>query len=138
MSEDLSSRAWQEDKTPFHCEGHQTSEQIIQRGCVVSILGHSQALSGQSPERPVITLQVVLLWARTWTWDTLRFLPKLVILRCNLLPVSPWWRWGINTNVEDVPAVPSVGLRRWKERWQCLYIKNFFISSIFAVQSHPV
>jgi len=61
MSEDLSSRAWQEDKTPFHCEGHQTSEQIIQRGCVVSILGHSQALSGQSPERPVITLQVVLL-----------------------------------------------------------------------------
>lgn len=39
MSEALCSSAWQEDKGQFHWEGNQASEQIVQRGCVVSILG---------------------------------------------------------------------------------------------------
>lgn len=31
-------------------------------------------------------------------------------------------------NIEDVPAEPSVGVRQWEEKGECLYVKKFFLS----------
>lgn len=38
----------------FHCEGHQTLEQVAQRGCGVSVLGESQNMCGHNLGQPTL------------------------------------------------------------------------------------
>lgn len=71
----------------FHDEDGQTLAQSAQWGCTVSVLASFQNLVGQSPEQPVLSSWLTLLWAGGWATDHLRSLPT------SVLPWSYLWSY---------------------------------------------
>lgn len=64
----------------FHSEDSQAAAQVAQGGCAVPIHGGFQDPAEQSPERPGLISQLVLLGAGGWTRDLLKSPPTTMIL----------------------------------------------------------